>query len=158
MLDGLTAEFAAGGGHGNLAEALGAGFAGDGCRSLDAGHERVGRQHDEEVDDAGHQHEGDECVEEVAVGDGSAVDVQDERGEVRLANYGSDEGIDEVFDDRVDDGGKRSTDDDGNGEIEYVATQDEITKTFDHRISRLKKVVNRSGWIIAPESDSERRI
>ena len=135
-LDGLAAVLAAGGGERNVAEALGAGLDGDGLRSLDAGHEGVGRQDDEEIDDGGHQEERDEGVEEVAVGDNSSVDVQDKVGEVRLADYGSDEGRDDVFDDRIDDGGECSTDDDGDCEIEYVATQDEITKTFEHGISR----------------------
>ena len=133
-LDGLSAELAAGGGEGDVAEALSAGLGGDGLGcgcSLEFGDEVIGGRNDEEVDDRGQHEEGDEGVEEVAVGDCASVDVEDEGGEVWFADYGCDEGSDDVFDERVDDGAEGCADDDGYGEVEDVAAEDEVAKAFD---------------------------
>lgn len=107
-------------------------FGSDGFGTLHPGKQVVGWGDDEEVDDEGQENEGDCGVEEVAVGDYASVDVEDESGEVGFANDCCNEGGDDVFNKRADDGAEGRPDDDGDREIEDVAAEYEVTKAFDH--------------------------
>jgi hypothetical protein len=131
-LNGLAAELAAGGRGGDLGETLWAGLDCGGFGSLDAGEELLHGKDQEEVDDAGDDEEVNDRREEVAVLDGRLSDGEDEIGEVRLTDGGGNKRCDDVFDERFGDGGEGGTDDDGDGQIDDVATEDEVAKAFDH--------------------------
>jgi hypothetical protein len=131
-LNWLAAELAAGGGCGDLGEALGAGFVGGGFGTLDAGEELLNGKDQEEVDDTGDDEEVDDGCEEVAILDGRLSDGEDEIREVGLAYDRSNKRGDDVFDEGFGDGGEGGTDDDGDGQIDDVATKDEVAKAFDH--------------------------
>jgi hypothetical protein len=90
------------------------------------------REHEEEVDDPGEDEEVDAGSNEAAVFDGGPVDVEDEGGEVRLADNRADERADDVTDQRFGYIGKGCANDDCNGKIHYVAAKDEIAKAFKH--------------------------
>ena len=129
---GLGAEFAAGGGKRDVAEALGAGVGGD---RLNLGGEELlgevlGGDYEEEVDDGGEDEEVDDGGEKGTVEDFAAVDVSDEVVEVGLADEGAEKGVDDVGGEGGDDGGEGCADDDGDGEVHYVAAQDEVTESF----------------------------
>jgi hypothetical protein len=132
-LDGLSAELAAGGGGGDIAEALRTGFR-DGLRGgrVELLQEILRGQHEEEVDDSGDEQEIDDCGEEDAILDFAAVDIGYEVVEVGLADEGAEERIDDVGGKGRDDGSEGRSDDDGDGKIHNVATQNEITKSFEH--------------------------
>jgi len=131
-LDRLSAELAASGGGGDLGEALRAGFVGDGFGALDAGEQLLHGKHEEEVDDEGDDQEIDDRCNEAAVSDRCNADVEDNISEVGLANGGAEEWGDDVFNERFGDVGEGGTDDDGDGQIDDVATEDEVAKAFDH--------------------------
>ena len=86
--DGFSAVGAAFGGEGNVGEAFGAGVGGGwrGFRGAEFFEQRVDGEHEDEVDDSGDEEEGNDGVEEVAVLDFAAVDVEDEGGEVGLVD------------------------------------------------------------------------
>src|SRR6202789_4494283 len=130
--EGLGTELAAAGGEGNLGQALGAGLVGDGGWALDLRKEIVERQDNEEVDDARDDEEVDQGVEEAAVFDGCAVEAGCQAGEVRGVNRGGDELHDDVFGQRGDNRAEGYTNDDGDGEIDDVAAEDEVTKSLEH--------------------------
>ena len=130
--DGLRAEFAAVSGGWDLGEALGAGFVSDGFGAFDAGEQLLHREDEEEVDDEGDDEEVDDGVEEVAVFDGCVVDGDDEIGEVGLTYDSGDKRSDDVFDERFGDRSEGRADDDGDSEVDDVAAEDEVAKTFDH--------------------------
>ncbi len=131
-LNGLAAELAAGGGGGDLGETLGAGFVGDGFGAFDAGEELLHGKDQEEVDDEGDDEEVDDGRDEATVADRRAADVEDKISEVGLAYGGAEEWGDDVFNERFGDVGEGGTDDDGDGQIDDVATKDEVAKAFDH--------------------------
>jgi hypothetical protein len=132
-LDGLDAEFAARGGDWNVAEALGAGFCGWSDRSgMEFFEEVLGWQDEEEVDDGGDEEEVHDRREEVAVADLASVDVGDQVAEVGLADDGSEQWIDDLFGEGGDDSGKSRSDDDGDGEVHDVATEDEVAESLEH--------------------------
>jgi hypothetical protein len=138
-LYGLGAELAAGGGYGDVAEALWAGFGGrrfNYCR-VKFLEEILGGNDEEEVDDGGDQNEVDDGGEEVAIVDLAAIDAADEIAEVGFANDGSEKRIDDFFGQRGDDPRKCCSDDDGDSEINDVATQNEIAESFEHEVSLL---------------------
>lgn len=114
-LDRLAAELAAGGGCGDLGEALGAGFVGGGFGALDAGEQLLDGKDQEEVDDEGDDEEVDDGCEKAAVSDGCAVDIADQSSEVGLTYGGTEERGDDVFDEGFGDAGEGGTDDDGDG-------------------------------------------
>ena len=58
--------------------------------------------------------------------------MEDNIAEVGLAYDGAEEWGDDVFNERFGDVGEGGTDDDGDGQIDHVATEDEIAKAFDH--------------------------
>ena len=135
----MCAELAAGGGYGDVAKALRAGFSGrrsDNC-GVEFFKQVLGRDYEEEVDDGSDEDEVDYGGEEVAVADLAAVDVTDEIAEVGLADDGSEEGIDDLFSQRGDDGRKCGSDDYGDSKIDDVATQNEIAESFEHVVSLL---------------------
>ncbi len=131
-MDRLAAELAAVGGGGDVGEALRARLGCCGFGALDAGEQLLHWKDQEEVDDAGDDEEVDDGVDEVAVPDGRLPDSEDEVGEVGLTDDGSNKRCDDVVDERFGDGGESGTDDNGDGQIDDVATKDEIAKAFDH--------------------------
>ena len=46
-------------------------------------------------------------------------------------DYGGDE-------EKVDDGGERGSDDDGDGQVDHIATQDEVAESFEHEFILLE--------------------
>lgn len=132
--DGLGTKFAARGGNRNIAEALRARLGGGGGRATKTKQKRVDGKDDEEVDGTGDQEEGDRGVEEIAVLDDAAVDRKGKGGEIWFADNGSDEGINYVGNKGVDNAGEGSADDDGDCEVDHVAAEDEVTKTFEHEV------------------------
>jgi hypothetical protein len=139
-LYGLGAELAAGGGYGDVAEALWAGFGGRWFhnRRVKFLQEVLGWEHEKEVDDGGDEYEVDDGGEEVAVADLAPVNVADEIAEVGLADDGPKKGINNFFGKRRDNPRKCSSNDDGDSEINDVATQNEIAESFEHEVSLLK--------------------
>jgi hypothetical protein len=97
-------------------------------------HDGVDRKNDEEVDGGRDEQELDRGVEEVAVLDVTTMDVQHQVGEIRLLDDGCDQWRDDVAYQRVDDTGESRADDNGNGQIDYITAQDEVAKTFEHRL------------------------
>ena len=73
------------------------------------------------------------------VGDDSAVKVEDEVGEVWFPDNCRDERIDDVLGEGCDDAGEGCADDDGDGQIQDIAAEDEVTKAFEHRLISLKR-------------------
>lgn len=150
--DGLTAELAAVGGDWDLGEALGAGFDGGGFGALEAGEQFLYGKDEEEVDDEGDDEEVDDGVEEVAVLDGRLMEGEDKIGEVGLTYDGGDKRSDDVFDERFSDRSESCADDDGDGEVDDVAAQDEVAKAFDHVASQGVHCVQEIMQIIRPRA------
>src|SRR5215469_1274382 len=132
--DGLGAELAAGGGDGDVAEALRAGLGG-----RRGGHfgveflQEILRGHDEEeVDDRGEDEEVDDGGEEVAVADLASVNVADQVAKVGLAYESSEKRVDDLFGERGDDCSEGGTDDDGHSQVHDVATQNEVAESLEH--------------------------
>ena len=90
-LDGLGAEFAAGCGEGDVADAVGAGLSGGyfGCGWVEAFEQILCGEDEEEVDHAGYEQEVDDGGDEGAVFDLAAVEVGGEVVEVGLADDGA---------------------------------------------------------------------
>jgi len=133
-LDGLGAELAAGCGDGDVADAVGAGL-GSGRYFygwVEAFEEVLRGQHEEEVDHAGDEQEVDDGGNEGAVLDLAAVGVGDEVVEVRLADDGAEQWVNDVCGEGGDDGCERRADNDGDGEIHDVAAQNEVAKSLEH--------------------------
>lgn len=137
-LDRLTAKLAAGCSERDIREALSTGLGGNGFGALHLCHKVVGGHNDEEVDDESQQEEPDRSVEEVAILHDSAVDVQGQRGEVGLADYGSDERVDDVAHEGGHDRTEGCPDDDCDGEVEDIATKNKISESFNHGSISLK--------------------
>ena len=72
-------------------------------------------------------------VEEGAVVEHGVVDRELQAAEVRLAADRRDQRRDESVDERRHDRAERGADDDGDGEVDDVAAQDELAKLFQHR-------------------------
>jgi hypothetical protein len=131
--DGLCAVRAALGGGRNVAEALGTGFGGrrgGGYRFLELIQQRIQGENDQKIYRGRDQQERDERVEEVAILDLSAVDIKDQRGEVRLVDDGRDQRGNDVGHQRSDNGAESSADYDGYGEVDDIAAKDEVSKAF----------------------------
>lgn len=141
LCDKLRAMRATLRGLGDFAQALGAGFRRRrrrrrGRGSFDASQESIERQDDGEVNYAGHNQERNGGVDEVANVDGRAVDLDDHAAEVGLAHHGSDELGEDVFHHGVDDGIESRADDDGDGQVDNVSTQNKVAKSLEHLILR----------------------
>ena len=80
------------------------------------------RSQDEEVDDRS---------QKGAVQNLSTVNVRLEVIEVRFADEGSQEGVDDVSSKSGNDGSESGTDDDGNRQVHHIAAQYEIPKSFE---------------------------
>lgn len=130
--DGLGAELAAGGGEGDFAEALRAGARGGrfGLGRVEFPEQVLGGSDEEEVDDGGEDEEVDDGGDEGAVEDLAAVNIGDEVVEVGFADEGAEQRVDDVLRQGGDDPGEGGADDDGDGQIHYVATENEVTETF----------------------------
>jgi hypothetical protein len=160
FLYGLGAELAAGGGDGDIAEALWAGLGGWGSgHGMELLQQVLGGEDEEEVDDGGDEKEVDDGGEEVTVTDLASINVADEVAEVRLADDGSQKWIDDLFCQRGHDGGEGGSNDDGHGQIDYVATQDEVAESLEHESVSLKSgligTVHRSSFRLG-EYNAER--
>jgi len=117
---------------GNIGEALRAGLSRCRFGTLDAGQQLLYRKYEKEVDDAGNDEEVDAGSEEAAIFDWCSADVEYEGGEVRLTHERTDERTDDVINERFGNGRESSSDDDGDGQIDDVAAQNEIAKAFNH--------------------------
>jgi hypothetical protein len=87
---------------------------------------------EEEVDDGSDEEEVDDGGEEVAVADLASVDVADEIAEVGFADDGAEERVNDFFCESRDDSGEGGADDDGDGEVHDVATQNEVAESLEH--------------------------
>src|SRR3954453_13493746 len=92
-------------------------------------HQRIPRHHDEEIDDGGQDHEGDEEVDEVAVEEVRSVHCEVQAVEVPLAPDRSEQRRDEVADECCYQGPERRTDDDCDGKVDDIAAEQELPKT-----------------------------
>lgn len=121
----------------NVAEAFGAGLGcglGDGLGLLDARHELIDGYHEHEIHDTGDDQKLDDVVEEIADHDLAAANGKDDVTEVGLANGGADEGIDDVSHKRANNLTEGAADNDGDGEVHHISTQNKIPKSFKHSI------------------------
>src|SRR4051794_8037301 len=90
-------------------------------------HQRVHRNHDEVVERKTDQHQAEQVVDEVAVGEVSPTDVPVAFAEVAAAlERDVDERREEVPDERVDDCGERGADHNAGSKVDDVAAQDEL--------------------------------
>jgi hypothetical protein len=142
-LYGLGAEFAAGCRDWDIAEALGAGLGGRwfSNRGVEFFEQVLGWDHEEEVDDASEDQEVNDGGEEVAVSDLASVDVRHEIAEVGFSYDGSNQRTDDFFCQCGHDAGERSSDDDSDGQVDHVATQDEVAESLEHEVILLKGFV-----------------
>ena len=146
--DGGTG-FAAAGAEGDFGEAFGAGGGGDRGGCFSARDKVLYREDHEEVDGGGVDEETDGRVEELAYvdfaggnvvgGEGVGRDdgvedraVEDEGGEVGDAYEAGEEGGEDVAGEGGGDGTEGGTDEDGYGEVDYIAAEDEVAKAFEH--------------------------
>ena len=139
-LDGLGAELAASGCDGDVSEALRAELGGWWCDSdwREFFQKVLSGDHEEEVDYGGDEEKVDDGGEEVAVADLASVDVTDEIAEVGFADDRPQERIDDLFCQGGHDGGERGSDDDGDGQVDHIATQDEVAESFEHEFILLE--------------------
>src|SRR5580704_11870490 len=144
----LGAVRAAAGGSGDIAEALRARLHRRrlGCHGLELREQLAERQHHQKVDGGGNEKELDQRIEEVAVLDLAAVDVQHQVREIGLVDDRRDHWIDQVGDQRIDDRAEGRADHNGDRQIDYVATKNKVTETFQHRLAplRVRSLTNRS--------------
>jgi hypothetical protein len=97
--------------------------------------EILGWQDEEEVDDGGEDEEVDDGGEELSVFDGSvwtAGSMKDEIVEVRLSDKGAEQRTNDIGGQCGDDRCEGSSNDDGDGEVHYVATQNEVAESLEH--------------------------
>jgi hypothetical protein len=88
------------------------------------------RLDDEEVDDRGDHQEGEQRVQEVAVGKARAVDREGQAAEVGLAADRRYQGSDEVAHDRAHQGAEGAADDHRDGQVDEVAAQHELPESL----------------------------
>src|SRR2546430_2940614 len=120
------AELAARGRDRDVAEAFRAGvFCRFGVPGGDGG-DPVGGDHYEVVDDGRDDQKVEGDVDEVAVAEVTLVDGEDQVGEVRLPAQGGDQGGDQVLDQRLNDVAERHADHDRDGEVDEVASHEEL--------------------------------
>ena len=101
-----------------------------GLRRIESLEQVLRRQHEKEVHNSRDEQEVYDGRDEGAVLDLAAVDVGDEVVEIGLADERAKERVDDVGGEGGDDGGKSCADDDGNGQVHYVAAENEVTETF----------------------------
>ena len=125
------------GGNRDFAQALRAGLGGGRLDYLGFkfGHQGIDWQHDHEVNRGGDDQKRDQGVEEVAVLDSAAVNMQHQERKIRLADDRRNQGVDDVGHQGVDDRRESGADDNGYGKIDHIAAQDEIAKSFNHFFS-----------------------
>src|SRR5579859_1418893 len=129
---------AAPGGYGDLAEALGAALGGrDGCcfgatQSLGACRDLVDGHDHSEVDGAGDHKERNDRVEEVAILDLAAMEFEDQIAEVRLADDGREQRVQDVANQRGDDGAEGRAQNDRDGQVDDVAAKNEVPESLEH--------------------------
>lgn len=143
---GLGAVGTALGGKRNFAQTFGAGFEGRrriGCGLLEPGLERVQGQNNGEINHGTYDEKRDDGVEETAYFDVAVAYVDDDVAEVWLADGGGDEGIEDIAHQGCDDGIEGRADDDGDSQIDNVAAQNKVSKTFEHFF--LQRVPGESG-------------
>jgi hypothetical protein len=80
----------------------------------------------------------DHGIQEIAIFDFAPVNREYKVGEVGFLSDSGDQRVDQVSYQRVNDGAKGRADYDGDRQIYYVATKNEITKTFQHRLAPLR--------------------
>src|ERR1700733_7601253 len=122
------------GGNRDFAQALRAGLGG-GCWNhlgFKFVHQCIDWQHHQKVHRGGDDQKRDRRVEEVAVLDSAAVDMEDQERKVRLADDRRNQWVDNVGHQGVDDRRKSGADHNSYGKIDHIATQDEIAKSFKH--------------------------
>ena len=110
-----------------------------GSRTLESREKLVDRQDHEEIDGRCIDHEGDEGIDEITVHELAAIYSKHEAGKIRLGKDCSDQRCNQIFDQTAHDCRKRSTDHDADCEIDDIATQNEITKSFNHMIGKVNE-------------------
>jgi len=100
----------------------------------------IGRHHDKEINRDRDHEKCDDGVEEVA--DHNVVKCN--RAEVRFAGQVADDRRKHVLDERCNHGAEGAAHDDANGEIENIAAQNKVSKSFEHFF--LQIVAFRNSW------------
>jgi hypothetical protein len=93
--------------------------------------DQLQRQHDDEVEHRRRQHEGQQRVQEVAPREGLAVHLERATGRPAAAGQ-PDQRPEERLGERRDDGSEGGADDDGHGQVDDVAAEQEVLESLDH--------------------------
>src|SRR5271163_2903439 len=122
------------GGNRDFAQALRAGLGGGrwnhlGFKSV---HQGIDWQHHQKVNRGGDDQKRDRGVEEVAVLDSAAVDMEYQERKVRFADDRRNQWVDNVGHQGVDDRRESGAYDYCYGKIDHIAAQDKIAKSFNH--------------------------
>ena len=120
-------------GQGNIRKALLAGLCRGRFRSLNTRQQLLDWQHEEEIDHKGDDQKVDACGQEGAVLDRRRTDGEDEGGKIRLASNSTNQRTDDIIDQRFGDSRECGTDNDGDGQVDDIAAQDEIAKALDRK-------------------------
>ena len=92
-------------------------------------HQTVDRHYNQEVKSSGDEDKCDQDVEKLTVLDDAPVDIEHQEGKIRLAHDSRDERVNNVRNERVNDGCKCGADDNCDRKIDYVAAQDKVAKS-----------------------------
>ena len=90
------------------------------------------RSNQEEVDNSRQDEEVDYCRDKRAILHLAAVDIRNQVIEIGFADKCAEQRIDNVGGQRTDDAGKGGADNHRDGQVHYIAAQDEVTESFEH--------------------------